>query len=89
MGKTYQALGVAAVLWNLKPDARIVFVSPRANLQAKWKRDYTNFIRNNYRRHGGTGDGILKGVLRGEPLIQAECCNNLPRVRNLPCNAWA
>jgi hypothetical protein len=78
MGKTYQALGVAAVLWNLKPDARIVFVSPRANLQAKWIRDYTNFIRNNYRKpQGGTGDAILKCVLRGEPLIQPEFCNNL------------
>jgi hypothetical protein len=78
MGKTYQALGVAAVLWNLKPDARIVFVSPRANLQTKWIRDYTNFIRNNYRRpQGGTGDAILKCVLRGEPLIQPEFCNNL------------
>jgi len=78
MGKTYQALGVAAVLWNLKPDARIVFVSPRANLQTKWIRDYTNFIANNYRKpQENTGDAILKCVLRGEPLIQPEFCDNL------------
>ncbi|MGC9196790.1 MAG: helicase-related protein [Syntrophobacteraceae bacterium] len=78
MGKTYQALGVAAVLWNLKPDARIVFISPRSNLQDKWRRDYNNFIRNNYRRpHGGTGDAVLKCLLRKEPLILPKLCNNL------------
>jgi hypothetical protein len=78
MGKTYQALGVAAVLWNLKPNARIVFVSPRRNLQTKWIRDYTNFVRNNYRRpQSNTGDAILKCVLQGEPLIQPEFCDNL------------
>ena len=70
MGKTYQALGVAAVLWNLKPDARVVFICPRANLQSKWIRDYTNFISNNYRKpQGSTGDAIVKCELRGEPLI--------------------
>lgn len=69
MGKTYQALGVAAVLWNLKPDARIVFVSPRANLQTKWIRDYTNFIRNNYRNPGrDAGTGIQR-----RPPIRRRC----------------
>lgn len=78
MGKTYQALGVAAALWNLKPDARVVFVSPRANLQTKWIRDYTNFIVNNYRKpQGGTGDAMLRCVLRGEPLVKPEFCGNL------------
>ena len=78
MGKTYQALGVAAVLWNQKPDARVVFVSPRANLQSKWIRDYTNFIANNYRKpQENTGDAILKCVLKGEPLIHPEFCNDL------------
>lgn len=78
MGKTYQALGLAAILWNQKPDARIVFISPRANLQKKWIRDYYNFVANNYRRPlGNSGDDILKCALRGEPLIEAFCSENL------------
>jgi len=78
MGKTYQALGLAAVLWNLKPEARIVFISPRVNLQNKWIRDYSNFVVNNYRRpQGNTGDEVLKCVLRGEPLIEPFFTDNL------------
>jgi len=78
MGKTYQALGLASVLWNLKPEARIVFISPRKNLQDKWIRDYNNFIANNYREpQGNTGDGILKCLLKKTPLVQPCFCNNL------------
>ena len=28
MGKTYQALGLVALLWNEMPDARVLFISP-------------------------------------------------------------
>ncbi len=74
MGKTYQALGLAAVLWHLKPDARVVFVSPRQALQQKWKRDYQNFFSGNYLRHrlgnGGhaRGDDRVTSVVLGTPL---------------------
>jgi hypothetical protein len=61
MGKTYQALGLAAVLWNLKPDARVVFISPRHALQQKWKRDYQNFFANNYLRQRVAQYGDLQG----------------------------
>ena len=44
MGKTYQALGVAAMVWNECPDARILFLSPRQNLQVKWHSDYIPFF---------------------------------------------
>ena len=50
MGKTYQAMGLAAVVWNDHPDARILFVSPRENLQMKWLADYRRFFATNYRR---------------------------------------
>ena len=33
MGKTYQAMGLAALVWNEKPGARILFISPRQYLQ--------------------------------------------------------
>jgi superfamily II DNA or RNA helicase len=50
MGKTYQALGLAALVWSQKPGARILFVSPRQNLQEKWIDDYKGFFTSNYRR---------------------------------------
>jgi hypothetical protein len=74
MGKTYQALGLAAVLWNLKPDARIVFISPRQALQLKWERDYGNFFAQNYLRQRDTNEAVGRGddrvtsALLGTPL---------------------
>ena len=73
MGKTYQAIGLASILWNIKPDARIIFISPRKNLQTKWQRDFLNFIRDNYRRTKklkNLGDNILKCVVSGNPVIK-------------------
>ena len=76
MGKTYQALGLAAMVWNEKPDARILFISPRQNLQVKWERDYNRFFRDNYRR-GNTGDDRATSVLLSEPLHQPMIFENL------------
>ena len=61
MGKTYQALGVASLVWALKPDARVVFVSTRANLQEKWERDFKNFYRENYLQRAGVGRSRVEG----------------------------
>ena len=77
MGKTYQALGLAAVLWNEKPDARILFISPRENLQVKWFDDYKRFFASNYRRAQGLGDDRAASVLFGEPIHRPVLCNNL------------
>jgi ERCC4-related helicase len=78
MGKTYQALGVASIVWSFYPDARIVFLCPRENLQMKWERDYKNFILNNYRRPvGNVGDDIIKSILLDRPVIQFIKCENL------------
>ncbi|MCA9583252.1 MAG: DEAD/DEAH box helicase family protein, partial [Myxococcales bacterium] len=70
MGKTYQALGLAAIVWSLDPMARIVFISPRRILQDKWCREYNNFFSSNYRRDlgKGCGDGRVTSVLLGEPF---------------------
>ena len=55
MGKTYQALALAAVVWNEKETARILFISPRQNLQVKWVDDFRRFFASNYRRSQGLG----------------------------------
>ena len=77
MGKTYQALALVALVWNEKPDARVLFISPRQNLQVKWHGDYTRFFASNYRRKQGLGDDRAASVMFGEPLHRPELFHNL------------
>ncbi len=77
MGKTYQALALAALLWNEKPDARILFISPRQNLQVKWVDDYRRFFASNYRRRQGLGDDRAASVLFGRPVHRPVHFDNL------------
>ena len=77
MGKTFQAIGLAAVLWHIEPRARIVFVSPRAVLQHQWVRDYHGFFERNYRPHRLRGDDRGASLLLGTPAAEAVACDNL------------
>ncbi|HLP81439.1 MAG TPA: SNF2-related protein, partial [Nitrosomonas sp.] len=77
MGKTFQALGLASIVWHMKPDARIVVICPRKNLQTKWIRDFGNFIANNYGKHWPEGDDIVKSALLGSSVITPIHCENL------------
>ena len=77
MGKTYQALGLAALVWNEKPEARILFISPRQNLQVKWYDDYLRFFASNYRRRQGLGDDRAASVLFGQPVHRPVLFHNL------------
>ncbi|GEM_PF-2226886 len=77
MGKTFQALGLASIVWFLKPAARIVVVCPRKNLQTKWIRDMGNFVTNNYGKHWLEGDDIVKSSLFGSSVITPIHCENL------------
>ena len=77
MGKTYQALGLAALVWNEQPDARILFLSPRQNLQEKWVDDYRRFFASNYRRGQSVGDDRVTSTLFREPIHRAELFPNL------------
>jgi len=77
MGKTYQALGLAALLWNEKPEARILFLSPRQNLQVKWHDDYLRFFASNYRRRQGLGDDRASSLLFGQPTHRPVLFHNL------------
>jgi hypothetical protein len=77
MGKTYQAMALAAVVWNEKPNARLLFISPRQNLQEKWFGDYLQFFASNYRRKQRRGDDRVASVLFGEPVHRPMLFHNL------------
>lgn len=49
MGKTLQALGVAAMLWKMKPDSKVLVMAPNRDICAHWKREYSAFVRFHYR----------------------------------------
>ncbi len=77
MGKTYQALGLVALVWNEMPDARILFISPRQNLQVKWYEDYKRFFASNYRREQGLGDDRAASLLFSQPVHRPVLFHNL------------
>ena len=77
MGKTYQALGLAALVWNEKPSARILFISPRQNLQEKWFQDYQRFLTDNYRRQQKFGDDRATSILFRRPIHRRVLFHNL------------
>ncbi|MEY3226969.1 MAG: hypothetical protein RLZZ536_1588, partial [Planctomycetota bacterium] len=43
MGKTYEALGIAAVTRHLRPRSRIVIVTPGPDLNDKWHKEFSRF----------------------------------------------
>ncbi|WBB76608.1 DEAD/DEAH box helicase family protein [Micromonospora sp. WMMD1128] len=49
MGKTYVALGVVALLRHFTPDLRVLVITPRQNIQQKWRREQGVFVKNNVR----------------------------------------
>ncbi|MEJ7655636.1 MAG: DEAD/DEAH box helicase family protein [Thermoleophilaceae bacterium] len=49
MGKTYVALGVVALLRHFKPNARVLVIAPRANIQRKWTKEMQLFVKHNVR----------------------------------------
>jgi len=48
MGKTYVAIGVVALLKHFNPNARILYLTPRKNIQLKWIKEIRNFSDNNW-----------------------------------------
>ncbi|UVM39521.1 DEAD/DEAH box helicase family protein [Pseudomonas sp. B21-017] len=49
MGKTFQALGIMALLWKLKPSARVLVMAPNRDICHHWAREYAVFLRDHYR----------------------------------------
>ncbi len=48
MGKTYVALGAAALLRHHARNFRILIIAPKENIQNKWEREIRLFVRNNF-----------------------------------------
>ena len=68
MGKTFQALGVAALLWRMKPDAKVLVMAPNRDICAHWKREFTSFARFHYRE----ADERVKASRTGQPVPVVE-----------------
>jgi hypothetical protein len=49
MGKTYVALGAMALLRHFQPEARVLVLAPRENIQKKWLKELRNFVGGNVR----------------------------------------
>ena len=73
MGKTYMALGVMTLLRYFDPHARVIVIAPRQNIQEKWRKELTNFVRNNWKIVGNR----VK-TLEGTPVWEPVVCGNLP-----------
>ncbi|MBS1018725.1 DEAD/DEAH box helicase family protein [Gluconobacter cerinus] len=64
MGKTFEALGVAALLWRRKPDAKILVIAPNRDICAHWQREFSAFTRDIYLK----ADGFVKAKNDGKPV---------------------
>lgn len=68
MGKTFQALGIAALLWKMKPSATVLVMAPNRDICAHWQREFTAFTRFHYRET----DGRVKASADGQPVPLVE-----------------
>jgi hypothetical protein len=64
MGKTFEALGVAALLWRRKPDAKVLVIAPNRDICAHWQREFSAFTRDLYIK----ADGFVKSKNDGKPV---------------------
>lgn len=72
MGKTYVALGALGLLRHLDPLARVMVIAPRENIQRKWIKELTNFVRINWKIE----DNRVKGM-DGRPARGTTVCHSL------------
>jgi hypothetical protein len=68
MGKTFQALGIAALLWRMKPAAKVLVMAPNRDICLHWQREFTAFTRFHYRQ----ADGRVKAVADELPVPPVE-----------------
>lgn len=73
MGKTFQALGVACLLWKMKPEAKILVMAPNKDICLHWMREYNSFLEYHYREQ----DHLVRNVADGGPVHKARMCRNL------------
>lgn len=75
MGKTYVALAVMSMLRFQQPDARMMVIAPRENIQQKWIKEQGNFIRSNWRNI----DHRVKG-LDGQSVRGCVACSSIEQL---------
>lgn len=73
MGKTFQALGVAALLWKTKPEAKVLVMAPNRDICAHWRREYCAFVHFHYR----PVDHCVKNGVDGGPIQGIQTCSRL------------
>ena len=72
MGKTYVALAVINLMRYLNPNTKVVIITPRKNIQWKWKKELENFV--------GTNWKIIANRVKSldsTPVWKPVICNNL------------
>lgn len=72
MGKTYIALGVLGLLRHVNPQARVMIIAPRENIQLKWMKELSNFVLHNWRIE----DNRFK-ALNGKPVYTPIQCGSM------------
>jgi len=73
MGKTMQAIGICALVWKLKPDARICVIAPRGKLQLNWQKEYLTFVQKYYT----INDNIVRDTITHSAVCRPELPSNL------------
>lgn len=72
MGKTYVALGVAGLFRHFNPGWRVLYITPRENIQRKWRKEILNFTAKNWR----VTDNRVRSY-QGAPAYGLALCDNL------------
>ena len=72
MGKTYVALGTVALFRHFHPEWRVLYITPRENIQQKWLKELQNFTANNWR----VTDNRVRSF-QGTPAYGVTLCHNL------------
>lgn len=68
MGKTFQALGVATLLWRMKPDAKVLVMAPNRDICEHWQVEFDAFVSQHYRQV----DNRVKANMDGPALPPVE-----------------
>lgn len=84
MGKTIQSLAVCATLWQQKPNARILVLTPREEIARNWQKEYDSFISSHYRHQ----DDIVKSSLGHKPVRKLLHCSNLYHLTEQVRKGW-
>ena len=63
-GKTFQALGVVALLWRMNPKAKVLVMAPNRDICQHWENELAAFVKHHYRE----ADGRVK---QGDKAIPA------------------